>query len=122
MKINLKYILSFIVLFITEVAIALFIHDTIIRPYIGDILVVILMYTLVKGLIQKQIRYLPLYLFIFATAVEVAQYFHIVDLLNLKNNKVMSVAIGSSFDIKDVLCYLAGSIILAMWERITQIK
>lgn len=117
MKIQIKYLISFIVLFMIETAIALFVHDTIVRPYIGDILVVILLYTFIRVFIAKQINALPIYIFIFAGAVEFAQYFHVVELLHLQNNRVMSVIIGNSFDIKDILCYLVGSILLLIWER-----
>ena len=118
MKINIKYIFSFIILFMLETFIALFVHDTIIRPYIGDILVIILMYTFIKGFIQKPLKFLPIYLFVFASAVEVVQYYRVVDLLNLENNRILSTIIGTSFDIKDILCYLVGSIILIMWEKL----
>ena len=118
MKINIKYIFSFIILFMLETFIALFVHDTIIRPYIGDILVIILMYTFIKGFIQKPLKFLPIYLFVFASAVEVVQYYRVVDLLHLENNKIISTIIGTSFDIKDILCYLVGSIILIMWEKL----
>ncbi|GKU26376.1 DUF2809 domain-containing protein [Clostridium folliculivorans] len=117
MKINIRYILSFIILFIIETLIALYVHDAIVRPYIGDILVVILLYTLVRGIITKRIKFLPVYLFLFASAVEVIQYFKFIDLLHLRSNRVASVILGTSFDIKDILCYLAGSIILIMWEQ-----
>lgn len=120
MKINIKYLLSFTLLFLIELFIALFVHDAIIRPYIGDILVVILMYTFIKSFIQKPIRFLPIYLLLFSTAVEIMQYFHVVNLLHLQNNKILSTIIGTSFDIKDILCYLAGSIILVAWEAITR--
>lgn len=118
MKINIKYIVSFTILFIIETIIAFFVHDQFIRPYVGDILVVILMYTFIRGFIKESIKFLPIYLFIFAAAVETAQYFHIVDLLHLKNNKVALIIIGNSFDIKDILCYLVGSVILIVWERL----
>ena len=120
MKINIKYIFVFIILLITEIFIALFINDTIIRPYIGDILVVILMYTFIRGFIQKPIKFLPVYLFFFASTVEVIQYYRIVDLLHLQNNKVISTIIGTSFDIKDILCYLIGSIILIIWDKVME--
>ncbi|MBK1810547.1 DUF2809 domain-containing protein [Clostridium sp. YIM B02505] len=117
MKINRRYILSFIILFIIETLIALYVHDGIIRPYIGDILVVVLMYTFIRGIVKKRIRFLPVYLFLFASAVEIMQYFRFIDLLHLRSNRVASVILGTSFDIKDILCYLAGSIILIMWEQ-----
>lgn len=117
MKINIKYLAAFFILFVTEVLIALFVKDKIIRPFVGDILVVILMYTFIRGLTQKPKKGLPLYLFVFAVIVEMAQYFHLVDRLGLRDNKLMATIIGTSFDIRDILCYFAGMVILVGWEK-----
>ncbi|KLE16535.1 DUF2809 domain-containing protein [Clostridium sp. C8] len=119
MRINKKYIISFLILFIIEALIALFVHDNFIRPYIGDILVIILMYTFIRGVIDKKIKILPIYLFLFALFVEVMQYFKVIELLNLENNKVASIIMGTSFDIKDILCYFIGSMILIIYENIS---
>ena len=43
------YFILSILLFIIEVLIALFAHDEFIRPYVGDLLVVVLLYCLVKS-------------------------------------------------------------------------
>ena len=118
MKFNLKYLAAFFILFITEVFIALFVKDKIIRPFIGDVLVVILMYTFIRGILSKPIKGLPIYLFLFAVVVEITQYFHLVDKLGLGNNKLMSTIMGTSFDIRDILCYLIGFVILIVWEKI----
>lgn len=117
MKINFRYVTAFITLLVIEVLIALFVHDNFIRPYIGDILVVILLYTLLRAVISKKIKGLPIYIFIFAAFVEFAQYFKIVELLNLQDNKFMSILIGSTFDIKDIICYLVAAIILVAFEK-----
>lgn len=122
MKINYKYLIFFIILFIVEVIIALFINDKIIRPYIGDILVIILMYTFIRIFIRKEVRLLSIYLFVFATFVEVMQYFNILEIVGLENNKVLSVVFGSVFDMKDILCYLIGSIILFMFDNKNKLK
>lgn len=116
MKKNLKYLIAFFVLLFVEIMIALFVHDDFIRPYIGDVLVVILMYTIIRGITKKQIKLLPIYLFIFSASVEVSQYFHLVNILNLQDNRILSIIIGNSFDIKDIFCYLAGTLILLAWE------
>lgn len=118
MKFNAKYLLAFFILLITEIIIGLFVHDAIIRPYIGDFLVVVLMYTFIRVFTQRPKRLLPIYLLIFSSAVEVAQYFHIVNILHLQNNKLLSIIIGTSFDIKDILCYLAAAVVLFVWEAI----
>jgi hypothetical protein len=117
MKINKKYIFVFLILLLIEIMIALFVHDTIIRPYIGDVLVVFLMYSFIRGIVGKKIRLLPLYLFVFSALIEMAQYFQIVKLLNLQHNKFFSIIIGTHFDIKDILCYLVASLILVLWEK-----
>ena len=116
-KRNIKYIIAFIILSLMEVGIGLFVHDKIIRPYVGDVLIVILMYTFIRGIAKKPIRHLPLYLFLFAVAVEFAQYFRIVDTLHLHDNKVISIIIGTSFDSKDIACYLIATAVLIMWEH-----
>lgn len=118
MKVNKKYILAFLILLLVEILIALFVHDTIIRPYIGDILVVFLMYCFIKGIVERQVKMLPLYLFMFSALIEISQYFQIVKLLNLEENRFISIVLGTSFDIKDILCYLVASIMLVIWEKI----
>lgn len=45
---NLRYCYWTILLLVTEVCIAVFIHEQFVRPFIGDVLVVILIYCLVK--------------------------------------------------------------------------
>jgi Protein of unknown function (DUF2809) len=122
MKINIKYLIAFITLFLIEVGIALFINDRIIRPYIGDILVIILMYTFIRSFIKKPIRFLAIYLFVFASFVEVVQYFNILEVMSLQDNKILSIIFGSTFDIKDILCYLIGSIILIIWDNRETVK
>lgn len=119
MEINRKYMLAFVSLLIIEIIIAVFVNDTFIRPYVGDMLVVILMYTLIRGIVKKPIRGLPIYLFIFASAVEMAQYYSVMEKLDLPDNKIMSIIIGNTFDIKDILCYLFAVVILILWEKRT---
>ncbi len=116
-KINPKYLFAFFILLLIEVGIGLCVHDIIIRPYIGDVLVVILMYTFIKGITNNSISHLPLYLFLFALTVEFAQYFHIVDMLHLQNNKIISTVVGTTFDLKDIVCYFIATVILIIWEH-----
>lgn len=116
MKINKRYLSVFFILLIVEIFIALFINDNFIRPYIGDILVVIVIYALIRGLIAKKIKFLPLYIFIFGALVEIMQYFNIVKILHLENDRFFTILIGTSFDIKDIICYLIGSLILIILE------
>ncbi len=110
---RILYAIAFGVLLLTEIAIALFVHDDFIRPYFGDVLVTILICCLCSAVIPKRIRGLAIYVFIFATLVEIAQYFNIVKWLGLENNALLSTIIGTSFSMLDILCYGVGC--LAFW-------
>ena len=117
MKKRIVYgILTFLLLFI-EVLIALFVHDCIIRPYVGDILVVILLYTFVRIWIPEKIRLLPLYIFLFASCVELLQM-----ILGVENNTFLRVLMGSVFDVQDILCYGIGCTILGIYELVILFK
>lgn len=117
MKINTKYIIAFLILLIIEIIIGIFIKDAVIRPYLGDVLVVILIYALIRGLTVRTIKFLPAYVFLLALIVELTQYYRIVEKLNLQNYRVISTIIGTSFDVKDIFCYFIGCIILIAWEK-----
>lgn len=53
----------------------------------------------------------------FATVVEIAQYYHIIHLLGFEDNRIISTVIGTEFDIKDILCYAVASVVLLFWEK-----
>ena len=110
------YLLATFLLIGIEVCIALFVDDNFVRPYIGDVLVVIPIYTLIRVFVPEKLKLLPLYIFMFATVVEVLQYVQIVNILGLENNTFMRVLIGSVFDIKDILCYGIGCMVLGVFE------
>ena len=114
-------ILTFILLCI-EILIALFVHDTFIRPYIGDVLVVIVIYCFIRIFIPEKMKLLPFYIFLFAVCVEVLQWFHIVEVLHLSDNRFMAVLIGGTFDWKDILCYGAGCVLLGIYEHMKIIR
>lgn len=116
MKKRILYLIATLILLLIEVLIALFVHDSFIRPYVGDMLVVIVVYAFVRIWIPQKCRLLPLYVFLFAVLVEVLQYFNIVRILGLSGSRFFRVLIGGTFDWKDIACYGAGCIVLAVYE------
>ena len=62
------------------------------------------------------ITLLPLYLFLFALMVELLQFFQIIQHLHMGNNRFLRVLVGSVFDIKDIICYGVGCMILGFYE------
>jgi Protein of unknown function (DUF2809). len=115
LKFNIKYLLAFIAFVAIEVFIALFIRDNFIRPYLGDVLVVIVVYCLLRSFLRAN-KLLPLWIFLFAAAVEVAQFFNIIKLLNISSRSFLGILIGSTFSIEDLICYFAGCLGLVLWQ------
>ena len=98
-------------LFLIELFIALFVRDQIIRPYIGDVLVTILVYCFIRMIFPVGIRLLPLYVFIFACVVEFLQYLNFVEIIGLTDNQIARTVIGTSFSWIDIICYGLGCLI-----------
>ncbi len=115
-KKRLFYVVVTIALLAVEVCIALFVHDNFVRPYIGDVLVVVVIYTFIRIFLPEKVKLLPLYIFLFAAGVEVLQYFKIVQLLGWQDNRFLAVLVGSVFDVKDIVCYGVGCLLLGIWE------
>ena len=116
LKKRLCYCVSFFVLFLTEVFIAIFVHDAFIRPYVGDILVVGVLYCAIRVVLPTRCKLLSLWVFLFAAGVEVLQYFHLVRLLGLEEHTVLRIILGSTFDGMDLLCYAAGCVLLGFYD------
>jgi len=66
---NSKYFYLTIFLLITEIIIAIWVHDAFIRPFGGDFLVVILIYCLVKSFMDSPVSPTILSVLLFAYAV-----------------------------------------------------
>lgn len=105
-------------LLLIEVLIALYVHDRFVRPYVGDMLVVIVIYAFVRILIPDGCKWLPLWIFLFAAGVEVLQYLRIVEMLGFQNNAFFRILIGSVFDWKDILCYAVGCSVVAVCSAV----
>ncbi|MDE7266057.1 MAG: DUF2809 domain-containing protein [Lachnospiraceae bacterium] len=113
---RLFYAIVFFLLLFIEVLIALFVHDRFVRPYVGDMIVVVVVYCFVRIVIPERFRLMPLWVFLFAVCVEVLQYFRIVEVLGVENNAFLRTLIGTSFAWEDILCYAVGCAVLVVWE------
>ncbi len=105
---NVKHFLVSMLLFAILVFIALFVRDSFVRPFLGDVLVVIWMYTFLAAFLSIRHKALSLFVLAFAYCVEIAQYFRLVEALGLQNNTLASIVIGSTFDWLDMLAYTLG--------------
>jgi len=114
---NLKAFTVFVIIFVIEVLIALFVNDSFIRPYGGDILVVILLYYFIKSFIKTKHVYIVIGVLLFAYAVEFGQYLKMVELLGVQDNKLLRTVLGSSFSWGDILAYTTGALICYLIDR-----
>ena len=104
-------------IFLAEVLIALFVRDDFIRPYGGDILVTALICCFLRIFFPCGVRLLPLWVFLFAAAVEVGQYFDFVSLMGLGNIAFFRILLGSTFSWADLVCYAAGCALFSGIEK-----
>lgn len=114
---RLIYLVITVILFGVEVYIAKYVNDDLIRPYGGDTIVVVLLYTFVRIFIPEKYPLLSLYIFVFAVFVECMQYIHIVDILNMQNY-ALRIAIGNGFSLWDIVAYAIGCMITGIYEYI----
>jgi len=114
---NRRYFALAALLFCTELLIALYAHDDFVRPYLGDVLVVILIYCFIKTFFKLSVNATAVVVLAVAFSIEFLQFVKIVEILGLRRNSAASIAIGTSFAWEDLLCYIAGIIIVIGLER-----
>lgn len=121
-RLRLIYGVLFFVILITEILIALFVRDNFVRPYIGDVLVTVLICSFMRFFIPEKIKILPLLVFIFSALVEIGQYFDFVKLLGLDDNVFISTLLGRTFSLADLICYGVGCLLFAIFDYILKRK
>lgn len=112
-----KYFLWAVSLFITELLIALYVDDDFIRPYVGDFLVVILLYCMLKSCVRIKVWKAALCVLLFSYIIEIMQYFDVVTLLGLQHNKFARIIIGTYFTWDDMAAYTLGILFVLLIER-----
>jgi glycopeptide antibiotics resistance protein len=117
MTFNPRYFQRTLVLLFIEIWIAVSFDDRLIRPLVGDVLVVILIYCAIGTFwkIRKTVTIGSV--FGFACIVEGLQYFQFVDRVGWRQYKLLAVIIGTTFDWKDIIAYALGAAIVLGWEN-----
>ncbi|MFR1137076.1 MAG: DUF2809 domain-containing protein [Bacteroides xylanisolvens] len=119
MKKRFFYIISFLLIFCIEVLIALYVRDNFIRPYVGDMLVVVLgvgasgRIFLLTGIPADVVLCLFACLF-----VEAPQYFRLVETLVDHEPRAARIILGLSRSIgRHSLLYAVGCVSIVLFER-----
>ncbi|KQR72339.1 DUF2809 domain-containing protein [Pedobacter sp. Leaf176] len=113
---NLKFLLIFLAIFVVEILIAKYLHDAYIRPFGGDVLVVVLIYAFLRIFLKTNYRKLALGVLVFSFIIEFLQAIHYVDWLGLQDNKFWSIVLGTYFTVYDLLAYFVGYLICLLFK------
>lgn len=97
----------------------MYVNDDVIRPHIGDFLVVILIYCFIKAFLDIPVWKAALFTLLFSYTVELLQYFKIVERLGLGDSKFARVIIGTWFSWLDMIAYTLGICSVVLVENIT---
>ena len=121
MKINIKYLIVFILLLLIETFIALYVRDAFVRPYLGDSIAVAFVYTFIMIFIKKSQHLKPkiivasisLSISFFVEALQATSFLEITGLDSIKWARII---LGASFSWEDILAYTGGFIAVVIIE------
>ena len=108
-KRRLPYLIATVLLLVVEIFIGVFVHDNFVRPYIGDVLVTVLLCTFGQMIFLK-CRFMPIVVFLFSAVVELCQLIELDRILGIEGS-VLGIVVGSTFDVADIVCYAVGCIV-----------
>lgn len=111
-----KYFFAFLLLFLIEIAIAVFVKDRFVRPYLGDVLVIMLLYCFIRSFLKIKVAAAIIAVLGLAFLIEILQMFETVAFLGLQNNSIARTVLGSSFDWWDLAAYVAGGLVILAVE------
>lgn len=108
MKRCIVHLTGFIALFLIEILIGTLASGWI-RGYLGDVLVLPVLYCLIRIFTAKFPRTLPLWLFGLGCVTELLQLVHFAALLGFPQGSLPAILIGTNADWMDILCYALGT-------------
>lgn len=120
-KLRLVYFIGFMLFLAVEFIIGIYVHDQFVRPYVGDMLIVIVLYCFVRCFVPKRYPLLPLGLFIFAALVECSQAFQLTEKISILDHSLFRIILGATFDLKDIACYAVGCCLLGLFEYLKKV-
>lgn len=116
---KLKPFVIFLLLFLVEVGIALWVDDSIIRLFFGDFLAVIALFFLLKTFLIMSDLNLAFASLIMAYLLEFLQYCNFLKFVGLEKYKIIAIVLGSSFDWRDIFAYTLGIFAVFLFNKET---
>jgi len=111
-----KYALLTLIVLIVEICIAIYHFYPFLRGFLGDVLVIILLYTFLKTFFVIKDKKLIGGILLFAFLIEILQFFKLTELLHIES-KILKIILGSTFDVWDLFAYLLGGFAISIFQN-----
>lgn len=116
MKRKILNFIIFLFLLTAEVCIAKFADPAgIVRGSLGDVLVIPTIYFLIRSFANPFPKALPVMVFLMGCIAELLQAMDICRKLNIREGSLMETLIGTRADLRDILCYFAGMLMIYIY-------
>lgn len=115
------YILFALFFFLIEIGIALFFHSGFIRSYVGDFIVVMLLYTGLMAITNLEIPNGIVIVLGIAIVIELLQLTEFTRSIGL-SGKLIKLILGTTFSFMDILMYVLGLTIIGFTDYQLYVK
>ena len=122
LQFNRHYLVLAHTLFLAELAIAFIIITGFIRYTFGDYLVVILLYAILRGCTNLNVRASAFAVLGIAYGIEFLQLTKFLAYFNLQDNQTATLIFGSTFQFGDLIAYTLGIMTVLLIEKHLQFK
>jgi hypothetical protein len=119
---RVQYLIASGGLFIVLVFIAVYVRDSVVRPYVGDLLAVVFLYFLVRGATGAGKYWTAGGVFLLAAIIEYAQTLQLLSWLHLSDVPIVRIVLGSTPDPVDMVLYSVGILIVLLADRNRRIE
>lgn len=114
------YFLIFLFLLGVEIAIATYLKTGFIRAYLGDLLVVILLYCLLMSILKPSVKTGLILTLAIAFAIELLQLINLTRFFPQEYKQLATLVLGSHFSWLDLLMYVLGIVVAGITELVLQ--
>ena len=121
LRLSWVYLTLSILLFLLEFVIERYTHDDFVRPYVGDFFIVILLYTLVRSVLNTRMLPTALAVLVYSYLLEFTQYLKLSQVLGVDQSWIGRLILGNYFAWGDLVAYTAGILVVILVERLISI-
>lgn len=116
-QLNKRYFTPFLLVLVAEIAIAIFYFHRFVRGFLGDVLVIPLMYYLLRSISSLKHKPTILLVLLIGFITEVFQWLSLIQHLKM-NDSFTRLVLGNTYDPLDLLAYVLGAILVLVIEKI----